>query len=194
MEVILSNIYNYIMALINGSTIYGPIIACILILLESILPVLPLFVFITILFIAYGYIWGVILSYILTCMGCLLSFFLFRKLLKNFFDKKIRKNQKINKLMLLIEKLDINNLTLLIAIPFTPAFLINITAGLSKIEFKKFLTSLLIGKISLVVFWGFIGTSLIESLKNPKIIIIIVIMLVISFTFSKIVTKRLKFE
>ena len=194
MEVILSNIYNYIMALINGSTIYGPIIACILILLESILPVLPLFVFITILFIAYGYIWGFILSYILTCMGCLLSFFLFRKLLKNFFDKKIRKNQKINKLMLLIEKLDINNLTLLIAIPFTPAFLINITAGLSKIEFKKFLTSLLIGKISLVVFWGFIGTSLIESLKNPKIIIIIVIMLVISFTFSKIVTKRLKFE
>lgn len=194
MEVFLNEIYNGLIALVNSSTIYGPIFACLLIFLESILPILPLFVFITILFLAYGYFIGFLLSYFLTCLGCVFSFFLFRKCLKKFFDKKIRKNQKINKLMLIIDKLDFSSLVVLIAIPFTPAFLINITAGLSKMSFKKYLVALLIGKVSLVFFWGFIGTSLIESLKNPKIIIIVIIMLLISFLISKIVTKKLKFE
>lgn len=194
MEAVLNEIYNYLIGLVSSSSIYGPIFACLLIFVESILPVLPLFVFITILFLAYGTFIGFILSYIFTCLGCIFSFFIFRKVLKNFFDKKIRKNERINKLMKIIDTISVNNLALLIAIPFTPAFLINITSGLSKISFKKYLIALLIGKVSLIVFWGFIGTSLIESLKNPKIIIIIIIMLLISFLISKLVTKKLKFE
>ena len=31
-----------------------------------------------------------------------------------------------------------SNLALIIAIPFTPQFLVNISAGISKLEFKKF--------------------------------------------------------
>ena len=188
---ILNELYNYVMDVINSSVVFGPLFACVLIFLESLLPVLPLFVFITIIFIAYGYLIGFILSYLLTCLGCFFSFYLCRKFLKGFFDKKLRKNEKFNKLMKKIDKMSISNLVLLIAIPFTPAFLINIAAGLSKIEFKKFFVSILIGKLSMVAFWGFIGTSLVESLKNPKIIIIIVIMSLLAYIASKIVTKKL---
>ena len=46
----------------------------------------------------------------------------------------------------------------------------------------------------MVAFWGFIGTSLVESLKNPKIMGIIVIMLIITYIITRIVNKKLKIE
>jgi len=194
MENIFNDIYYYIMLLISSSSIYGPLFACLLIFLESILPILPLFVFITIVFVSYGYGVGFFVSYILTCLGCLFSFFLVRKFLKKFVDKKLRKNNKLDKMMKNIDNIKLSNLVLLVAIPFTPAFLINIAAALTKIKFKKFLISILIGKISLITFWGFIGTSLLESLKNPKTILVIIIMLLIAYLISKFITKKLEIE
>ena len=189
-----NNVYNFIMGLIIGSSFYGPIIACFLIFIESIMPVLPLFVFITILFISYGYFWGYIISYILTCLGCYFSFYLCRKYLRNYFIKKVRKINKFNNSMKIIDDISLTNLSLLIAIPFTPAFAVNIAAAISNMDFKKYAISIIIGKIFMVAFWGFIGTTLIESLKNPKIMIIIIFMMIIVYIISKIVNKKLKIE
>ena len=93
-----------------------------------------------------------------------------------------------------IDKISLSNLSLIIAVPFTPAFAVNIASSLSEMQFKKFFFAILIGKIFLVFFWGFIGTSLIESLKNPKILIIIGIMLIIAYILSKYATKKLDIE
>ncbi len=191
---VLNNIYNVIMDIVTSSTIWGPLLACLLIFVESLIPVLPLFVFITIIFIAYGYFFGFIISYILTCLGCFFMFYLCRTVLKNIFKKKVRKINQFDKLMQKIDKMSLSNLALLIAIPFTPAFLINIAASLSEMKFKKFAIAILIGKVSLVFFWGFIGTSLIESLKNPKIVIVVLIMLGIAYIISKLVAKKFDME
>ena len=51
---------------------------------------------------------------------------------------------------------------------------------------KKFIVALLIGKIGLVYFWGYIGTSLVESLKNPIILVKIVIILLVTYIISKL--------
>lgn len=186
------NVYNFIMALITGSSFYGPIIACLLIFFESIIPILPLFVFITILFISYGFLWGYIISYILTCLGCFFSFYLCRKYLRKYFIKKVRKINKLNSFMKIIDNISLSNLSLLIALPFTPAFLVNIAAAISDMEFKKYAVAIIIGKLFMVAFWGFIGTSLIESLKNPKIMIIIALMMLVVYIISKLVNKKLK--
>lgn len=191
---VLNNIYNIIMDIVNNSAFFGPLFACLLIYLESMIPILPLFVFITITFMAYGYFFGFIISYILTSLGCFSAFFLCRKFFKNYFQKKVRKNPKFDKLMRRIDKIKLTELAVLIAIPFTPAFLVNIASSLSEMSFKKFMIAILIGKISLVFFWGFIGTSLVESLKNPKIIIVVIILLLLSYLLSKIVNKKLKIE
>ena len=61
--------------------------------------------------------------------------------------------------------------------PFTPAFMVNIVAGLIKMDFKKYFIALLFGKIALVYFWGFIGTSFIESIQNPVILFKIVVIM-----------------
>jgi len=194
MEEFLTNAYELIMNLISSSSIVGPMFACMLIFVESILPILPLFVFITINFLAFGYVLGFIISYILTMLGCCFSFYLCRGLLKDYFKKHLRKNKKFDKLMKKIDKMSFSNLVLLMSIPFTPAFLVNIATALSEMEFKKFGIALLISKVFIVFFWGFIGTSLVESLRNPKILIVIFIMLGIAYALSKIVMKKLKID
>lgn len=194
MEELLISLYDFIMNIINSSSIFGPLFASFLIFIESIIPALPLCLFITIVMIAYGYILGFIISYILTILGCFFSFFLCRKYLKKFFNKKIRKIKEFDKIMIIIDKISFSKLVLLIALPFTPAFLINIASSLSEMNFKKFALAIIIGKVSLVFFWGFIGTSLLESLKNPKIMIVIFIMLFISYLLSKIVAKKVEIK
>ena len=68
--------------------------------------------------------------------------------------------------------------------------MVNIAAGLSNMPIKKYMTSLIIGKIFLVIFWGFIGTSLLQSLTNPTALIKIIILVSIAYVISKIISKK----
>lgn len=171
---------------------WGYVLSCFLILIESIVPALPLSVFITLLFYKFGVVIGFIISYIFTILGCIMSYKIFNSKLRYKFDDYINKNDmiKLNKIKKRINKIKFNNLCLIIAIPFTPAFLVNIAAGIVNMNFKKYLYALMIGKIFLIIFWGFIGTSLINSFKNPINLIYIIIMLIICFIISKLVSKR----
>lgn len=171
---------------------WGYVLSCFLILIESIVPALPLSVFITLLFYKFGPFLGFIISYIFTILGCLMSYKIFNSKLRYKFDNYIdRKDvKKLNKLKNRIKKIKFNNLCLIIAVPFTPAFLINIAAGIVNMNFKKYFYALLIGKIFLIIFWGFVGTSLINSIKNPINLVYIIIMLIICFIISKLVSKR----
>ena len=180
---------------LQGMGIWGPIVGCFFILIESMIPVLPLFVFITLNFLAFGNILGFIISWIFTCIGCSISFFLFRKKVQTWLYKRLKKNGVISEHTIdMITNLKFEQLTTIIAVPFTPAFLINIAAGLSKMSYKKFLGALLIGKVFLVYFWGFVGVSLIESIKNPIYLVRVGILLVIAYVCSKIISKKFKIE
>ena len=182
--------------LMNDIGAFAPILAGLLIIIESILPILPLALFITINFYYMGSLVGFLVSWILTIVGCYLSYRLCRNKLKSHFDNMLDKTEhkKLHRLMRRIDKLSLEQLTILIAIPFTPAFMVNIAAGLSNMDTKKYLISIIIGKIFLVYFWGFIGTSLIESISNPKVLIEIGIMMLVAFILSKIVNKKYRIE
>lgn len=187
---ILNTINDFINSMIAYLGVAGPIMGCILIILESILPILPLCVFITLNCMAFGYVAGYIISWIFTCLGCLLSFTIIEKGFKNWFDRKIRSMKAANKIMKVIEKCNVSELAMIVAVPFTPAFLVNIAAGLSKMDVKKFMVGICIGKLFMVYFWAFIGTNLIQSLTNPIIIVKVIFMLIIAYILSKIVTKK----
>jgi len=172
--------------------IWGYLLSCVLIIVESIIPVLPLSVFITLIFYKFGSILGFIISYIFTILGCLISYKIFNSNLRikyeNFINKKDR--DKLRRFTFKLRTIKFERLCLIIALPFTPAFLINIGAGLSNMSKKKYLYALFIGKVFLVIFWGFIGTSLISSIKNPINIIIILFLLLLCFIISRIVNKK----
>ena len=189
-----SNIDSLIHEFLINIGIYGPILGCFFILIESILPILPLFVFITINFLAFGNIIGFFVSWIFTILGCLMSFFLFRKKIKNWVDTKTKDKKQFQKVMTMVNKIKLEQLTAIIAVPFTPAFLVNIAAGLSKMSFKKFLIALMIGKVFLVLFWGFVGTSLIQSLTHPIALLKVVILVLVAFIISKIINKKFELD
>ncbi|MCM1052584.1 MAG: VTT domain-containing protein [Ruminococcus sp.] len=173
--------------------LWGPIVGCFFITIESMVPILPLFVFITLNFLAFGNILGFIISWFFTCIGCSISFFLFRKKVQTWWYKRLKSRGIISKeTMNKITSLKFEELATVIAIPFTPAFLVNILCGLSKMSYKKFLVTLMIGKAFLVYFWGFIGVSLIDSIKHPIYLLKVLIMLLIAYIISKIVNKKLK--
>ena len=151
--------------------------------------------FITLNFLAFGNIFGFIISWIFTCLGCLLSFLLFRKKVQTWLFKRIKKQGIISQNTIdVITNLKFEQLTAIIAMPFTPAFLVNIAAGLSHMSFKMFLGSLLIGKVFLVYFWGFVGVSLIESIKNPIYLVRVGILLILAYVLSKFISKKFRIE
>ena len=187
MEELLKTIYEFIINSVNSSSFLGPVFACFLIFIESIIPVLPLFVFITVIFLKYGAIFGFILSWLFTVLGCMSSYFLVKYLANKFFKLD---GPKLKKIISMIKRVSFPELVTIIAIPFTPAFLINIAAGMAKMPTKKFILAIMIGKISLVLFWGFIGTSLVDSLNNPIIMLKIVIIVLSAYIISFIVNKK----
>ena len=180
----------------NTLGVFAPIFACLLIIVESMLPILPLALFITINFYYFGTFIGFFISWSLTCVGCYLSYKLCKNKLRKHFEYMLDKKEhkKLRKLMFRINTMSLEELVVLIAIPFTPAFLVNIAAGLVNMNKKKFITAILIGKIFLVYFWGFVGTSLLQSFKSPRVLIKIGIMVLVAFVISKLVNKKYNIE
>ena len=189
LQELINIITNYLQAM-------GPIGGFFLVLLESIFPVMPLAVFIGFNVLAYGNILGFIISWFATIVGCMLSFTLFRYVLKTLFYKmfKPKTQDKVEALMEKISDIDFNALVVLIALPFTPAFLVNIAAGLSHISWKKYFVALLIGKLSIIYFWGYVGENLLEGLKDPIVILKMIGVVIITYLISKIIEKIFKVE
>lgn len=187
----IKNLDTNIMNIIYGLGFLGPILACLLIVFESILPILPLGVFITFNFLFFGKFLGFIISWVFTIVGCLISFYIFRKGFHSWFKKKIKNKIKIENLMVNITHLNFQQIVVLIAIPFTPAFLVNVAAGLSNMDEKKFIMALILGKVSLVYFWGYVGTSLLQSFRNPIILLRISFIVIAAYIISKLVNKKL---
>ncbi len=190
----MENIYNLVMNIINSTASYSILLSSLLIIIESIIPPLPLGLFVTILFVNHGILLGFLISWISTIIGSILSFYLFQTIFKGLVDKYIRKYKYADKFIGLMDNIKFSDLVLIIAIPFTPQFLINIGAGISKLEFKKFLPSIIIGKISVVLFWGLVGTSLIDSLKDPISLVKVIVLVLITYIITKIVNKKFNLD
>ena len=181
----------YIDTFLTNIGILGPLIGSLLIVVESIFPVLPLFVFITLNFLKFGPLFGFILSWVCTVLGCYLSFLMFRNGIQTKFEEKLRCKNGVDKVMKVIDKMKFESLVSLLAIPFTPAFAVNIAAGLSKMDKTKYLYALVVGKIFLVFFWGFVGTSLVDSIKHPLVLIRIFVIIGVAYIVSRLFSKKL---
>lgn len=184
MEALINNLTN----ILNNFGIFGGFF---IIYIESIIPIIPLCVFITLNVLTFGNIVGFFISWIATIFGCLTMHLLCKKL-DNKLEKKYSSNKKIMNLKEKISNISFSSLVLLIAIPFTPAFAINIASGLSKISTKKYLYALIIGKIPMIYFWGFIGKTLLESITDISTIIEICVMIILALLVSKIANKYLR--
>ena len=81
-----------------NNPVIGIIIGMFVIVLESIIPILPLAVFIAINMLVFGNIIGFIISWVATILGCILAFTLCRKGLSKIFYSKVKEDISINHL------------------------------------------------------------------------------------------------
>ena len=200
MEMIINFLSSFEQVLSSFFQVVGPwsvLFSSLLLVCESIMPILPSSVFIAINFIYFGKLVGFVISWICACLGCYISFSLCRSKIKGFLEKKILKEKgkkKMERLVNIIDNIDVSLLTLLIACPFTPACIINILCGLSNMSKKKFMLSILIGKVFMVYFFGYVGTTLMDCITHPIYMVRVIILLVAAFIISKISFKITNIE
>lgn len=189
------NIFSHFIEVVsNYISSGGYIVGFLIIVLESFIPPLPLGFFVMLNCISFGLLKGYIISYTANVSGSILAYFIWKKF-KTFLYKRIpnKYKLKVDKLLLKFNKLSFSSLVLLITLPFTPAFLINICAGIS-LKFKRYVCALVIGKIFNILFWSIIGNSLYESIHDIKSILFILISLLISYIISKIVASKYEID
>lgn len=176
----------------NGGILFGML----LIMIESFIPALPLSVFIALNTHTFGLLPGILMSWVSTCIGCYISYLIFYYVSNNIIYKYLSKKtrDKIDKAVDKFQNISLANLTVIITLPFTPAFLINILAGVSRMSKKKYIVALLIGKIFMVSFWGYIGKSFVESMTDISAIIVMSIMIIIAYALSKLIGKNANIE
>ncbi len=174
----------------------GFIIGFLLIIIEAFLPVLPLGAFVTLNVNAFGIFPGLLLSWIAAIIGSylmyLLCYYISTKVIYRFLKKETK--EKVVDKMTTFKNIKLTNLVLIITLPFTPSCFINLLAGVSNIKKEKYLIALIIGKAFMISFWAYIGMSLIESLTDIKAIIFILLILLVAYVVSKIISKKLKIE
>ena len=141
---------------------------------------------------AFGFFIGSILSWIGTCTGSFLCYLLFYYLGEKLSQWKIF--SKFYQKVYALKKISFSQLVLIITLPFAPSCAINIVSGMMKVSRKMFLLSLLIGKMFTIIFWGYIGKSLFDSLTDIWSLLYISLTLVVAYIISKIIGKRMNLE
>ena len=192
----MTEISDFINKIVEIMVSFGPIGGFLLTILESVFPPLPLGAIVGLNMISFGKFFGFIISYVATLTGCMMSFCLFRYLFRdkylNWFNEKNR--LVIDKWMKKLSNIDFNTLVVLFALPITPAFFVNIAGGLSKISSKKYLIAMMIGKPAMLLFYGYIAVSFVDSLKNPINFIKVGVLVFVAYLVSKIVERIVRVE
>ena len=160
----------------------GPFVGMFICIVESFVPILPLALFIGLNIKTFGIITGFLISYIGCIIGSILTYFLSKKLTNEFIESKLE----------IVKKIKFTNFTLLASLPFTPAFLFNIISGITKMNFKKYLTMIFISKFSIVIFWGFVGYSFTSLLKDIKMLTLLLLFLLAVYILCKKLEKKFK--
>ena len=186
----LNNIIDILHNWLEQAGVWGGLVSCGLIIIEPLLPFLPMFIFVTVNLLIFGYVLGFFLSYICSVLGCLLFYIVVNKLLSKKAYKFYKDRKNLNELVNRYKKIKFETLTTIISLPFTPGFMINLLSAISNMPLKKYMAAEAIAKIFITIFWGFMGVSLIKCFEDPKYLIIIGLMLVCGYAFSKIINKK----
>lgn len=182
----------FISQLLNQYEGLGPLPGILLPFLEAFLPFLPLIVFVLGNAAAYGLFQGFLYSWIGATVGAVVVFLLIRKLVNTRLLQKIRTNNQVKKITQWVDRHGFGPLFILLCFPFSPSSIINVVAGLSKINIYQFILAVCLGKTVMIFSISYVGSSIMEFAQNPVRTIIVGIGIVIFWMFGKYLEKRLQ--
>lgn len=161
-------------------------------MLESFLPVLPLFIFVAGNAAAYGFWLGFLYSWIGVCTGSIIVFLLVRKYGQKRFLNFLNRHANVTRMLGWVERHGFGMLFLIYCFPFTPSALVNVVGGLSNINTRTFLLALSLGKLVMIAIVSFIGYDFVDVLKSPLKLGLIVFGIFVLWLGGKVVESRIK--
>lgn len=168
----------------------GVAVAFILPIVEAFFPVLPLFAIVTGNAAAFGLWKGFIFTWLGACTGSLITFWLVRKLGRNWTEKWLHKYKGVEKSSRWFERHGFSVLFLLRCFPFSPSSFINVLAGLSSLPFHTYFWATILGKAVSVFVLSYLGADLPDLIRQPMKIGLVGVLVLLLWSIGKIVEKR----
>ena len=161
-------------SLSNDSIIGLLLLTLLLMTIQNIFTVIPVLLLISINVSIFGFIQGYIWSWIISIIGAVISFLTTRYLFQTFFTKYVNETLK--------QKIDEKGFWIVFSgrlLPFMPTSVVNIAAGISSIQFKKFLYATLLGNLVFFSLISYISQRLLsENLLFTSIAVMILLAII----------------
>lgn len=175
--------------LVNKFAELGEIVGVLLAMIEAFFPPLPLSLFVTINVMAFGFWKGYLVSWIGTCIGSILVFFLIKRFGKKRFEKLLYNNHKLENIFIWIREKGFVPIFILLTFPFTPSIVVCGFAGLAGVKTREYIFGVVFGKLIMVLSLSFIGYNIKSFIEQPlKSVFFISITLLISFIAKKVIS------
>lgn len=157
-----------------------------LVILESFLPILPLFVIVVLNINSFGFIIGFLISYAATVTGSYLVFTIIRKLFRRRAQNYIRKRRQLRKWLDFLNKNSFVFLFIMLALPFTPTIMMNILAAIANIKRAAYLYILLGAKAIMILSMAVVGYDVTAFFTSPTRLVFSILLLVALYFISKL--------
>ncbi|RCX16478.1 putative membrane protein YdjX (TVP38/TMEM64 family) [Fontibacillus phaseoli] len=145
----------------------GPLPGILLTFMKSFVPPLPTIVIVGANAAIYGMWQGFLYSWIGLVAGSLLTFMLIRKAAGTSLIRRWAEKPKVQKAMVWARKNGFSFVFLLSMLPVGPFVVINMAAGLTRMQVSTFATAVALGKAVMVFCVSYIGTHLSDFLDQP---------------------------
>jgi len=191
-DLVNSDLFDKVFDILDKYEQLGPLPGIFLPFIEALLPFLPLFVFVIANSLAYGLLKGFIYSWIGSVLGSITVFLVIRKLGNKRIFQKIRKNKTVLQVTNWVEYHGFGPLFILLCFPFSPSSVINVVAGISKVSKLQFFLAVILGKSIMIFSMAYVGSSVMEFAKSPIRTTIILVSIVIFWSFGKYIEGKMK--
>ena len=166
-----------------------PIAVFLITVIQAIIPVIPFVILCSANAIIFGIPTGFLLTWVGTLTGASLTFFVSRKLGYEWVARKYRGSNLKN-----IERMNGAQGFLLILslrlLPYFPAPLINVSAGVSRISFLWFLLASAIGKLPFIFVYIYLGYNLLHSKNYTLGAVVMIALLLVPYLIVRKTKKR----
>lgn len=177
-------------SLLNSFEGLGPVAPILLAMVESFFPPLPLIAIVALNVAAHGGFLGFLYSWIGVAVGSTIMFLFWRRIVRKFFWKFARRFPKLEKAQQWVNHFDTASLFMLAVLPFTPTSFMHLAFGISDMDERHYLVTVILGKGVMVGMMAVFGQSLVSSLKNPLYLIFAILIWGGMYWVSKKFCKR----
>jgi uncharacterized membrane protein YdjX (TVP38/TMEM64 family) len=162
--------------------------------IEALVPALPLTAIVAFNVGLYGIARGFVYSWLGSVLGAAAVFLFFRHVVRRRLIRWMANKKVILRVQAWISRQTEVTLFLLIAMPFTPSALINISFGLSDFNQTRFIRAFFLGKLVMIGLLSALGNVLTEAFEKPLFILLAVLILIGLLVLTNYIEKRTGFR